>query len=97
MSKSYGGLFAASTVIAMHTAWAQGYPERPVRVLVGLAPGGGTDSVARIMTQKLADTLGQSFVVDNRPSAGGSVAGEMAARAAPDGYTLITEIGRAHV
>ena len=39
MSKSYGGLFAASTVIAMHTAWAQGYPERPVRVLVGLAPG----------------------------------------------------------
>jgi tripartite-type tricarboxylate transporter receptor subunit TctC len=59
-------------------------------VLVGLAPGGGTDSVARIMTQKLADTFGQSFVVDNRPSAGGNVAGEMAARAAPDGYTLLT-------
>jgi tripartite-type tricarboxylate transporter receptor subunit TctC len=70
-------------------AIAQQYPDRPVRVLVGLAPGGGTDSVARIITQKLADTLGQSFVVDNRPSAGGNVAGELAARATPDGYTLI--------
>ena len=68
---------------------AQSYPERPVRVFVGLAPGGGTDSVARIMAQKLSDAFGQSFVVDNRPSAGGNVAGELAARAAPDGYTLI--------
>jgi tripartite-type tricarboxylate transporter receptor subunit TctC len=66
------------------------YPDRPVRVLVGLAPGGGTDTVTRVMTQRLADALGQPFVVDNRPSAGGSVAGELAARAAPDGYTLIT-------
>jgi tripartite-type tricarboxylate transporter receptor subunit TctC len=66
------------------------YPERPVRVFVGLAPGGGTDSVARVMTQKLSDVFGQSFVVDNRPSAGGNVAGELTARAAPDGYTLIT-------
>jgi hypothetical protein len=66
------------------------YPERPVRVFVGLAPGGGTDSVARVMTQKLSEVFGQSFVVDNRPSAGGHVAGELAARAAPDGYTLIT-------
>jgi len=77
---------AASTT----PAWSQNYPDRPVRVLVGLAPGGGTDTIARIMTQKLADAFGQSFVVDNRPSAGGNVAGEMAARAAPDGYTLIT-------
>lgn len=67
----------------------QSYPERPVRVLVGLAPGGGTDTVGRVMTQKLADVFGQSFVVDNRPSAGGNVAGELAARAAPDGYTLL--------
>lgn len=66
------------------------YPDRPVRVLVGLAPGGGTDSVARVLTQKLADVMGQSFVVDNRPSAGGNLAGEMAAKATPDGYTLIT-------
>ncbi len=74
---------------ALSQQLAQNYPNRPVRVLVGLAPGGGTDSVARLMTQKLADTFGQSFVVDNRPGASGNVAGEMAARAAPDGHTLI--------
>ena len=71
-------------------ALAQQYPDRPVRVLVGLAPGGGTDSVARVITQKLSDVFGQSFIVDNRPSAGGNVAGELAARASPDGYTLLT-------
>ena len=65
------------------------YPQRPVRVFVGLAPGGGTDSVARVLTQKLAEVFGQTFVVDNRPGAGGNVAGELAARSAPDGYTLI--------
>lgn len=70
-------------------ALAQQYPDRSVRVLVGLAPGGGTDSVARIMTQRLTDVFGQSFIVDNRPSAGGNVAGELAARATPDGYTLL--------
>ena len=75
---------------AASTSSGQAYPDRPVRVLVGLAPGGGTDSVARLMTQKLADMLGQSFVVDNRPGAGGNVAGELTARATPDGYTLIT-------
>ena len=71
-------------------ALAQQYPDRPVRVIVAQSPGGGTDSVARLITQKLADALGQSFVVDNRPGAGGNIAGEMAARAAPDGYTLLT-------
>ncbi len=67
----------------------QPYPEKTVRVLVGLAAGGGTDTVGRVMMQKFADVFGQSFVVDNRPSAGGNVAGELAARAAPDGYTLL--------
>ncbi len=66
------------------------YPDRPVRVFVGLAPGGGTDSVARVMTQKFSEVFGQPFVVDNRPGAGGNVAGELAASATPDGYTLIT-------
>ena len=68
----------------------QDYPSRSVRVLVGLAPGGGTDTVTRLVTTRLADTFGQSFVVDNRPGAGGNVAGELAARSTPDGYTLIT-------
>ena len=86
----YKSLIALACAVMATGAAAQNYPERPVRVLVGLAPGGGTDTIARIMTQKLADSFGQSFVVDNRPSAGGNVAGEMAAHATPDGYTLIT-------
>ena len=93
MSRLFASLLASitlSSVVLVNGAAAQSYPDRPVRVLVGLAPGGGTDTIARMMTQKLADAFGQSFVVDNRPSAGGNVAGEMAARAAPDGYTLIT-------
>jgi len=68
---------------------AQDYPTRSVRVIVGLAPGGGTDTVARIISQRLAGVFGQSFVIDNRPSAGGNVAGELTARATPDGYTLL--------
>ena len=71
------------------TTAAQDYPARPVRVLVGLGAGGGSDTVARIMTTKLTDMLGQSFVVDNRPGAGGVVACEIVAKAAPDGYTLL--------
>jgi tripartite-type tricarboxylate transporter receptor subunit TctC len=74
--------------IAAH-APAASYPQRSVRVLVGQGPGGGTDSVGRIMSQKLGDVYGQPFIVDNRPSAGGNVAGELAARAAPDGLTLL--------
>ena len=91
MQYRYGLAAALILICAAPASAAQGqsYPDRPVRVFVGLAPGGGTDSVARIMTQKLSDALGQSFVVDNRPSAGGNVAGELAARAAPDGHTLI--------
>jgi tripartite-type tricarboxylate transporter receptor subunit TctC len=78
----------ASGVAVAADAVAQAYPSRPVRVLVGLAPGGGTDTYARLISQRLTETLGQQFIVDNRPSAGGNIAGEMAARAAPDGYTL---------
>jgi tripartite-type tricarboxylate transporter receptor subunit TctC len=86
-SAAFAAMLAAA--LPVNAAELQGYPTRSVRVLVGLAPGGGTDTVGRVMTQKLSDVLGQSFVVDNRPSAGGNVAGELAARAAPDGYTLI--------
>ena len=83
---------AAAAVCAFQPADAaeQPYPARAVQVLVGLAPGGGTDTVARLITAKLAEAFGQSFVIDNRPGAGGNVVGELAARATPDGYTLIT-------
>ena len=68
---------------------AQSYPVRPVRVIVGFAPGGGTDILARALSQQLTESLGQSFTVDNRTGAGGMIAAELGARAAPDGYTLL--------
>lgn len=87
--KSTYTLSAALLASIAAPAYAQNYPDRPVRVIVAQGAGGGTDSVTRIMTQKFVDIFGQSFVVDNRPGAGGNIAGEMAARAAPDGHTLI--------
>jgi tripartite-type tricarboxylate transporter receptor subunit TctC len=74
---------------AAHAQKGPAYPERPVRMLVGFAPGGGADTAARPVAQRLADVLGQQFVVDNRPGAGGNIATEIAARATPDGYTLL--------
>jgi tripartite-type tricarboxylate transporter receptor subunit TctC len=70
-------------------ALAERYPARPVRILVGFTPGGATDIQARQAGQWLSERLGQQFLVDNRPGASGNIATEMAARAAPDGYTLM--------
>ena len=69
-------------------AWGA-FPEKPVRVIVPSPPGGGNDIMARLASQKLAEAWGRQVVVDNRPGAGGAIAFEMAARAAPDGYTLV--------
>jgi len=68
---------------------AQGYPTKNIRLLVGFAPGGANDILARIVGQKLADSMGQSVVVENRPGAAGLIAAEMLAKAPPDGYTLM--------
>jgi tripartite-type tricarboxylate transporter receptor subunit TctC len=68
---------------------AQGYPNKPVRVIVASGAGGGLDFVGRLVSPKLAEDLGQNVVVDNRAGASGSIAAELAAQAAPDGYTLI--------
>jgi len=76
-------------VTAPSVAHAAPYPEKSVRVIVGLAAGGGTDITARILAQKLSETLGQSFIVDNRPGAGSILGIELAAKSAPDGYTLL--------
>ncbi len=66
-----------------------GYPHRPVRVIVSVAAGGGTDTVGRSLAQKMSERLGQQFVIDNRPGGGGSIAVELTARAHPDGHTLL--------
>jgi len=65
------------------------YPTKPIRMLVGVAPGGGTDTTARAMAGKLAERMGQQVVVDNRPGAAGNIATEITARANPDGYTIL--------
>jgi tripartite-type tricarboxylate transporter receptor subunit TctC len=69
--------------------WAQSYPSRPIRMLVGFPPGGAADIVARVVGQSLSVRLGQPVVIENRPGAGGNVAGEACAKAAPDGYTMM--------
>lgn len=70
-------------------AAVQAYPARPIRLIVPLGPGGGVDTSARLIGQKLSEALGQQVVIENRPGAGGTIATELVARAAPDGYTLV--------
>jgi tripartite-type tricarboxylate transporter receptor subunit TctC len=76
-------------------AWAQPYPSRPVRILVGYAPGGSVDMVARLMAQKLTASFGQPVLVENRPGAASNIAGDITAKSPPDGYTLLISGGGA--
>ena len=80
---------AAAVPAASRFAWAQGYPARPVRILVGFPAGSASDVVARLTAQGLSERLGQQFIVENRPGAGTNIAAEAVVRAPPDGYLLL--------
>ena len=82
------GLFVLAGCLLAATAAAQSYPAKPVRIIVGAAPGGGSDFVSRLMAARLTEVLGQQFVVENRAGAGSTIGYDYGIRSAPDGYTL---------
>ena len=80
---------AFSLLVAATLAQAQTYPSKPVKIIAGFPPGGAADLLARVVADKLSALLGQTFVVENRPGAGGTIGADAVAKAAPDGYTLL--------
>src|SRR5512147_2186009 len=93
-TKTIAALLLAGTGLSATTAaiaqdMAAGYPERPIRLVVGFPPGGATDILARILSQHMPESIGQPVVVDNRGGATGTIAAAMVAKAAPDGYTIM--------
>jgi tripartite-type tricarboxylate transporter receptor subunit TctC len=89
MRTSFCAVVAALSLLVCVLAEAQPYPNKTTRIFVGYAPGGGTDIMARAIALKLSESLGQQFVVDNRPGANANLAAELAAKAPADGYTLL--------
>jgi tripartite-type tricarboxylate transporter receptor subunit TctC len=84
-----GLVLATSLAAGSATAQTAKFPDKPIKILVGFSAGGGTDVVARILAQKMSESLGQTVVVENRPGASGMIAGELVAKSAADGYTLM--------
>ena len=89
MKSPFAVLLIAAISLCYGVAAAQTYPNSPVRVIVGFSPGGAADVVGRLIANELSARMGQQFVVDNRAGAGGTIGAEIAARAKPDGYTLM--------
>jgi tripartite-type tricarboxylate transporter receptor subunit TctC len=91
------GVASAILLAAAGSVAAQPYPNKPVRIMVGAPPGGGTDVIARMLADKFGESLKQSFIVENRPGASNTIAADLTARATPDGYTLLaaTNTGQA--
>src|SRR6187401_212322 len=82
-------ILMVSTFLASTTAVAAEYPDKPVRMLVGFAPGGGTDATARAIAPKMSELLRQQVIVDNRPGATGNIATDIVSKSNPDGYTIL--------
>ena len=89
MRRLVQGLICAALLSASCAAWAQDFPNRPIRVIVGFGPGSGADITARVVGARMSQTLGQQIVVENKAGAGSSLAAEAVARAPKDGYTLL--------
>lgn len=89
LKQAIGRAVSIGVLVSAVPTFAQQYPVRPVRLIVPFAAGGGSDFVGRLIAQKLGEQMGQTFVVDNRPGAASLIGTQMAARAAPDGYTLL--------
>jgi tripartite-type tricarboxylate transporter receptor subunit TctC len=91
--KRYRVAFAAALIaLATGTAHAQNYPNRPIRVLVPFAAGGAVDTLARLISMKLSEGLGQAVIIENRPGAGGNLASDVLAKSPPDGYTVLQTV-----
>ena len=82
-------VFAVLALCGCSSAFAQSYPTKPIRMIVAYPPGGGTDIVGRMMAQKMSENFAQTVVIDNRGGAAGSIGSEIAAKSAPDGYTIL--------
>jgi tripartite-type tricarboxylate transporter receptor subunit TctC len=89
-------LVAALLAVSIGVAVAQGYPIKPVRMVVPFPAGGATDIVGRIVAQKLSEALGQQVIVDNRGGAGGTIGSDMVAKSPPDGYTILVATSSTH-
>ncbi len=89
--RSIGMILTLGVLLALSpdVAPGQDYPARPIKIIVGFAPGGGVDTVARLVAQEMSKGLGQSVVIENRPGAAGTIGATAAARSEPDGYTLV--------
>ena len=90
-------LFAAVLgAVAATSAQAQGYPDKPIKLVVPYAPGGSTDLLARTIAQRMVESMGQPIIVENRGGGGGMIGSDLVARAAPDGYTFMLGTGATH-